>query len=118
MSNGQPLVDATAQLRAALEDTAQALGGADQEGLLRGELALQLALERLSARIQAADGVSREALRLEAHRMRDALLRCRQVGDILLDVVRMSLQAQGRTPEYSRRDMAPPPQPPRVHARG
>ena len=118
MNAGPPIVEAAAQLRAALEDTAQALAAADQERLLRGELALQLALDRLSAPTQPQDPASRAALRLEVDRTREALLRCRQLGETLLDVVRISLDAQGRTLEYSRRDLAPPPQPPRVRARG
>jgi hypothetical protein len=118
MTAASPIVEAAAQLRAALEETAQALADADQERLLRGELALQLALDRLSAPAGLHDPASRAALRIEVERMREALLRCRQLGEMLLDVVRMSLEAQGRTLEYGRRELAPPPQPPRVHARG
>jgi hypothetical protein len=118
MSADLPLAEATAQLRAALEETAEALAAADQDRLLQGELALQLALARLAVPMTTQDGDARAALRLEVDRTREALLRCRQLGELLLDVVRMSLEAQGRTSEYGRRDVAPPPQAPRVHARG
>ena len=118
MNPGAPIVEATAELRAALEETAHALATADQERLLRGELALQLALDRLSGRIRPPDPADRLALRLEVERTRNALLRCRQLGELLLDVVRLSLEAQGRTLEYGRRDLAPALQPPRERARG
>ena len=118
MNAGLPIVEATAQLRAALEDTAHALATADQERLLRGELALQLALARLSAPTQPLEPESRAALRVEVDRTRDSLLRCRQLGETLLEVVSMSLDAQGRTLEYGRRDLTPSPQTPRVRARG
>jgi len=97
------VVDATARLRAALEQAAGALAAADRDQLLQGELALQLALEGLASR-QPPEGDQRRALRAEVEGAGRALARCRRLGDVLLDVVRVSLEAQGRAPSYGRRD--------------
>ena len=44
----------------------------------------------------------REAIRLEIRTARQSLDRCRALGGVLLDVVRLSLEAQGRGPGYGR----------------
>lgn len=103
MTGAGQVVEATTRLGEALEETAQALASADLDRLLRGELALQLALEGLTAR-QAPEAAHRDALRHEIARARRALVRCRQLGHALLDVARVSLEAQGRAPAYGRHD--------------
>jgi hypothetical protein len=102
MTGQSHLVEATTRLREALEETAAALAAADRDRLLQGELALQLALESLTARRPPEDH-QRHALRFEIERASRALLRCRHLGDVLLDVVRLTLETQGRTPAYGRR---------------
>lgn len=103
MTGAPGVVTAAARLSEALEETAEALAAADLDRLLRGELALQLALEGLTAR-QAPGGEHRDELRLEVERARRALLRCRHLGHMLLDVVRLGLEAQGRSPAYGPRN--------------
>jgi hypothetical protein len=98
---GRQLVDGARRVRQALEHTAAALTAADLDGLLRGEADLELALKTLTAppSLPAED---RQALRQELDALRKALLRCRRLGGALLDVVRLSLDAQGRTAAYGR----------------
>jgi hypothetical protein len=48
--------------------------------------------------------IDRHELRLEIRAARQALDRCRALGGALLDVVRISLDAQGRGPGYGRHD--------------
>jgi hypothetical protein len=103
MSGGRDIVDAAGQLGSALEETAAALGAADLDGVLRGQLALQLALEQLASR-RSAPVADRAALREEVDRARRALHRCRQLGGMLQCVVRVSLEAQGRAPGYGRHE--------------
>jgi len=93
---------ATADLRRALDRVAGALGEADLDGLLDAENGLELALRRLMTLPRAMPDVDREALRLEIRAARQALDRCRALGGALLDVVRLSLDAQGRSPGYGR----------------
>ena len=95
---------ATADLRRALDRVAGALGEADLTGLLDAEGGLELALRRLAAMARSMPDVDRHALRLEIREARQALDRCRALGGALLDVVRISLDAQGRGPGYGRHE--------------
>jgi hypothetical protein len=93
---------ATAELRRALDRVARALGEADLDRLLDAENGLELAVRRLMSLPRTMPDVDREALRLEIRAARQALDRCRALGGALLDVVRLSLDAQGRSPGYGR----------------
>ena len=98
---GRQVVEAASRLREALEQTAGALSAADLEGLLRSEVGLELALKRVTLpRSLSPD--ERDAIRAELEGTRHALLKCRRLGDMLLDVIRLSFEAQGRTPAYGR----------------
>jgi uncharacterized protein with von Willebrand factor type A (vWA) domain len=118
MSRDPDVVAAAGDLRAALEAAAAALATADLGGVLQAELPLRLALERLAERGTAPAG-DRAALRAEIDRARRALQRCRQLGGVLQDVVRLGLEAQGRVPVYGPREAGVPVYgPARVSARG
>ena len=95
---------ATAELRGALDRLALAMSKADLDGLLAAENDLELGLRRLSLAPRTEPGTDREALRLEIRAARQALDRCRALGGALLDVVRISLDAQGRGPGYGRHE--------------
>ena len=95
---------ATADLRRALDRVARALGEANLQGVLDAENGLELAVRRLAAVSRSMPDVDRDALRLEIRAARQALDRCRALGGALLDVVRISLDAQGRGPGYGRRE--------------
>lgn len=105
MSGQNPEVTAaTVELRRALEAIARALSEADLDGLLAAESGLELALRRLTMLPRTLPGTDRDALRLEIRAARQALDRCRALGGALLDVVRISLDAQGRGPGYGRHE--------------
>ena len=95
---------ATAELRRALDRIASALSEADLDGLLDAEHCLELAMRRLALLPRTLPDVDRDALRLEIRAARQTLDRCRALGGALLDVVRISLDAQGRGPGYGRRE--------------
>ncbi len=95
---------ATANLRRALDRLGRALGDANLEELLGAEHGLELAVRRLAAVSRSMPDVDRDALRLEIRTARQALDRCRALGGALLDVVRLSLDAQGRGPGYGRHE--------------
>ena len=95
---------ATAALRDALDRVAGALGEADLDRLLDAENGLELAVRRLAVVSRSIPDVDRDALRLEIRAARQALDRCRALGGALLDVVRISLDAQGRGPGYGRHE--------------
>jgi hypothetical protein len=93
----EPLPDvvvAASRLRAAIEETAAALVGADLPRLLASDALLQRALSHIppSASLTAND---RARLRHEVEEAQSALRRCRRLGGALDDVVRLSLGAQG-----------------------
>jgi hypothetical protein len=98
------VITATADLRRALERVSDALGSANLDGLLQAESHLELAVRRLAASARSASEADREALRLEIRGAGQALDRCRALGGALLDVVRISLDAQGRGPGYGRHE--------------
>ena len=94
----EPLPDvvvAASRLRAAVEETAAALAGADLPRLLACDTLLQKVLNDIppSATLTAQD---RARLRHEVEEAQAALRRCRRLGGILTDVVRLSLGAQGQ----------------------
>jgi hypothetical protein len=97
-------IAATADLRRALDRVAGALGEANLEGVLHAESGLELAVRRLAAAARSMPDIDRDALRLEIRAARQALDRCRALGGALLDVVRISLDAQGRSPGYGRHE--------------
>lgn len=100
---GQRVVDGTERLMQALEQTSSALTTADLDALLRSEVSLELALKgvKVPGSLALED---RQKIRAQAERTRQALLRCRRLGDALLDVVRLTMEAQGRPQAYGRPD--------------
>jgi hypothetical protein len=101
---GRDIALCTAQVREALEEIAAALTAADLDGLLRAEATLELAMRRLASLPPNLAQADRDAIRREVHAARQSLNRCRSLGSALLDVVRLSLEAQGRNPGYGRHD--------------
>ena len=94
----EPLPDvvvAASRLRAAVEETAAALAGADLPRLLAADALLQKVLGDIppSSSLTAKDRVR---LRTEVEEAQAALRRCRRLGAVLSDVVRLSLGAQGQ----------------------
>jgi hypothetical protein len=103
---GHDAAAATARLREALEEIAAALEAADLDRLLQAEGGLELAMRRLVTMGPTLAAADRAAIRLEIRAARHTLSRCRMLGATLLDVVRLSLEAQGRNPGYGRREDA------------
>lgn len=104
------VAEATRQLRQALEDIAGALTSANLDALLDAEGALELALLRLSTLPSTLPPSDRDAVRREVQAARQMLQRCRRLGASLMDVVRLSLDAQGRGQGYGRHTDAVPAQ--------
>ena len=100
----RPVVAAVARLRAALELTAAALVTANLDQLLQSEGMLELALRGMPS-LTGLTPEDRTAVREEATRARLQLLRCHRFGDVLLDVVRITFEAQGRGSGYGPRDV-------------
>jgi hypothetical protein len=98
---GLRAIEETERLRLALEQTADALASADLDALLRSDADLALALERVTPP-RTLPAEDRAALRAEVEGVQRALARCRRLGGVLLDVVRTTLEAQGRTGGYGR----------------
>jgi hypothetical protein len=101
------VVVAASRLRAALEDTAAALAGADLDRLLASEALLQQVLNDIPrlgsdtgqsrARAGSEAGLTpddRARLRAEIDEAQSTLRRCRRLGTTLSDFVRLSLDAQ------------------------
>jgi len=109
------VVEATGHLREVLERTADALAAADLHALLRSEVDLALAVTNVTPP-RALTPDERIAIRDEVEGLQQALVRCRSLGGALLDVVRVSQEAQGRIPAYGRGDAAAAPH--RVDTRG
>jgi len=101
---GRDVAAATARLREALDEIAAALTAADLGALLRAEGNLELATRRLSALPMNLAAADRETIRTEVRAARQTLNRCRTLGTTLLDVVRLSMEAQGKNPGYGRHD--------------
>jgi hypothetical protein len=116
---GNDVAAATARLREALEEIAAALEAADLDRLLQAEGGLELAMRRLVTLGPSLAAADRTTIRLEIRAARHTLSRCRTLGATLLDVVRLSLEAQGRNPGYGRHDAgAAAFGPPALNARG
>jgi hypothetical protein len=90
---------AAARLRAALDATAAALAAPNLDALLAAEGALSDAFADLSY-LRTLDDVRRRAVRDDLLAAQSALLRARQLGASLGDVVRISLQAHGQASGY------------------
>ena len=75
----------------------------DLDGLLQSEVSLELALKTMKVPASLAPE-DRAAIRGQVEATRQALLRCLRLGNALLDVVRRTLEAQGRTTGYGRPD--------------
>ena len=115
---GREAAAATAQLREALERMAAAMTTADLDALLEAEGALEAALHRLAALPETLTLADRDVVRAEVRAARLTLQRCRRLGAALLDVVRLSLEAQGRHTCYGRNNDAAAYAPRTVSARG
>jgi hypothetical protein len=100
------VVTAASRLRLALERAAGAMVSADLEGLLKSEAELELALKTVRVP-RALPQEEREAITRELDGARRALVRCRSLGGVLLDTVRLTFEAQGRTTGYGRREAVP-----------
>lgn len=95
MQEPLPVVVATSRLRAAIEETAAALAGADLERLLATDTVLQKTLNDIHT-TASLNAEERARLRDEVEAAQSALRRCRRLGAALADVVRYSLDAQGQ----------------------
>jgi hypothetical protein len=94
----EPLPDvvvAASRLRAAVEETAAALAGADLPRLLASDALLQKVLGDIPP-AGSLTANHRARLRHEVEAAQTALRRCRILGGVLNDVVRLSLGAQGQ----------------------
>jgi hypothetical protein len=93
-----PLPDAVvaaSRLRAAIEETAAALAGADLQRLLASDAVVRKVLSDIPPPASlSAD--ARARLRHEVEEAQSALRRCRRLGAALTDVVRFTLDAQGQ----------------------
>jgi hypothetical protein len=99
-------VRAVAALRAALEDTADALANAHLNRLLDCEARIETALLQLPN-----NGLStgtRRAVLAEVEFAQAALTRCRRLGLALDEFIRLGMAAQGLGSGYGR-PMTPPP---------
>ena len=95
----EPLPDvvvAASRLRAAVEETAAALAGADLQRLLACDALLQKVLTDIPPSVSLPSAQDRARLRHEIEEAQFALRRCRRLGAVLSDVVRLSLGAQGQ----------------------
>ena len=98
----EPLPDAlvaASRLRAAVEDTAAALAGADLERLLACDARLQNVLTGMPG-AATLDGEARRQLRREVEEAQAALRRCRRLGATLNEFIRFSFHAQGHAAGY------------------
>lgn len=86
------VVVAASRLRAALEDTAAALAGADLERLLASDALLRKILGEMPP---PGPGRPDPALQRDIEDAQAALRRCRRLGESLGSFVRLSLDAHG-----------------------
>jgi hypothetical protein len=100
MATRQDALAAAARLRAALDDTAEALARPDVEALLAAEASLTHAFTTIP-RLRALSAEERAAARTELLNARAALVRCRRLGAALADFVRLSLDARGQAAGYN-----------------
>jgi hypothetical protein len=97
--HGRSLLEAATSLRTALERTGDGLAAANLDALLDSEIALAAALAVLPAGRGSVDGARDEVLQ-ELARARVALTRCRRLGGALAEMVRATIDAQGRAGAY------------------
>ena len=101
--SGPGVIAAVRQLSEALEGASLALTAADLTGLLESERRLELAVGDIPV-CTDLPSEARRALRLELARARSLLRRCRRSGDVLLDIVQLTFETQGRIPGYGPKD--------------
>ena len=99
-------VQAVAALRAALEETADALANASLDRLLDGEARIGAALSQLPAHGLPAE--MRPVVMAELELARAALTRCRRLGLALDGFIRLGMTAQGLASGYGRTVTTPP----------
>jgi hypothetical protein len=102
---GFAAVRAASRLRGALEQAADALAAPHLDALLACEAAIEQALAELPP-LEGLDAGERTLVRGELDRARAAMLRCRRLGTSLGDFIRLTFEAQGRTPGYGRAGIA------------
>jgi hypothetical protein len=101
------VVVVASRLRAAVEETAAALAGADLDRLLASDALLQTVLKHIPP-MASLTPAERSRLRHEVVEAQAALRRCRRLGATLNEFVRFSLDAQGHGLGYDpRRPDAP-----------
>lgn len=88
------VVVAASRLRAAIEETAAALAGADVDRLLAADALLQNLLFEIPRFATLGKGEA-ALLRTEVEGAQAALRRCRRLGAAISDFVRISLEARG-----------------------
>ena len=115
--HGLRTVAVARQLREALDETARALTTADLNGLLHSESRLELAVRKAITASSDLSAEDRRAVREEVDRARRVLRQCRRAGDALLDMVRLTFEAQGRTSGYGPSDIQPLVPAPRLTTR-
>ena len=99
------MLESVEGLRKALDQVSEALASPSLDKLLKGEAAIERALAELPT-IKDVAHADRAGIRVELEFARAALLRCRRLGASLTDLTRATLDAQGRTPGYGRKDSA------------
>jgi hypothetical protein len=99
-------VRAVAALRAALEETADALANAHLNRLLDCEARIETALLQLPNKGLSTD--MRRAVLAEVEFARAALTRCRRLGLALDEFIRLGMAAQGLGSGYGRTVTTPP----------
>ena len=90
---------------------------ADLDGLLRSEGNLEEAVRAIAVPHTLPPG-DREAVRAELQAVGRALVRCRRLGRVLVEVVGVTLEARGEAPAYGRRAAAPASYGQRLNATG
>jgi hypothetical protein len=93
-------VQAVAELRASLEEAADALAHAHLDRLLACESRIEHALRQVPTRGLSPDG--RRAVTAEVDLVRHALMRCRRLGAALDEFIRLGMAAQGIGHGYGR----------------
>lgn len=99
--SAKTLIPAAVRLRAALEQTAEALVSPEIEALLACEAALEAAVTELPL-VDDLGAAERALVAAELDGVRAAVRQCRQLGSALTDFVRLSLEAQGVGGGYGR----------------
>lgn len=98
-------VQAVAELRASLEEAADALAHAHLDRLLACESRIETALRQLRPRGLSPD--AQRAVTAEVDLARHALMRCRRLGSALDEFIRLGMAAQGLGHGYGRHASLP-----------